>query len=538
MVVPAPDGELNPLVLAAARLAGVDEIYRVGGAQAVAALAYGTETIAPVAKIVGPGNAYVAAAKRLVFGTVGIDMIAGPSEVLVVADGDNDPDWIAADLLAQAEHDAAAQSILITDDARLRRRGGEPRSSASCTTLPRARDRRRRAGATSARSSSCAILDEAMPLVDRIAPEHLEIDGRRSRSARRRASAMPARSSSARYTPEAIGDYVGGLQPCAADRALGALLLGPRRARFHEAHLDPEVRPGPARARSGRRRSRSAEAEGLDAHARSVATATRPIMTRAGRQPSAIASSPYARRGIRSAVRLAGSEHERQVAIYDLIDENRFVPAGPRSAAPTARGSACKEPSSLCRDGRRERRPVFAHILSLTPFLASSRTIFSICESYFAAIRTAMPSQIEAIDMGRRGVHNEGAEILMARSKARSRSISRPPAASSRSFARYAGGVENRGGNIGYKIGRNRRRAPKSIVQGSRMAEEDIEFPGRNRSCPNATFRVKLENEHEIIAHTAGRMRKNRIRVLAGDKVLVEMTPYDLTKGRITYRFK
>ena len=117
MVVPSPRGELNPLVLAAAKLAGVEEIYRVGGAQSIAALAYGTETIKPVAKIVGPGNAYVAAAKRQVFGTVGIDSIAGPSEVLVIADKDNDPEWIAADLLAQAEHDTAAQSILMTDDA-------------------------------------------------------------------------------------------------------------------------------------------------------------------------------------------------------------------------------------------------------------------------------------------------------------------------------------------------------------------------------------------------------------------------------------
>ena len=117
MVVPTPDGKLNPLVLAAARIAGVDEIYRIGGAQAVGALAYGTETIRPVDKIVGPGNAYVAAAKRHVFGTVGIDMIAGPSEILVVADGANDPAWIAADLLSQAEHDTSAQSILITDDA-------------------------------------------------------------------------------------------------------------------------------------------------------------------------------------------------------------------------------------------------------------------------------------------------------------------------------------------------------------------------------------------------------------------------------------
>ena len=119
MVVPAPDGKLNPLVLAAARLAGIDEIYRIGGAQAVAALAYGTESIAPVAKIVGPGNAYVAAAKRLVFGKVGIDMIAGPSEVLILADKTGNAEWIAADLLAQAEHDVSAQSILITDNADL-----------------------------------------------------------------------------------------------------------------------------------------------------------------------------------------------------------------------------------------------------------------------------------------------------------------------------------------------------------------------------------------------------------------------------------
>src|SRR5215813_14819267 len=119
MAVPSPAGVMNPLVLAAAHLAGVSEIYRIGGAQAVAALAYGTESIAAVAKIVGPGNAYVAAAKRLVFGRVGIDMIAGPSEVLILADGSANPDWIAADLLAQAEHDTAAQSILITDDARL-----------------------------------------------------------------------------------------------------------------------------------------------------------------------------------------------------------------------------------------------------------------------------------------------------------------------------------------------------------------------------------------------------------------------------------
>src|SRR5499426_1563324 len=174
MVVPAPSGRLNPLVLAAAKLAGVDEIYRVGGAQAIAALAHGTETIRPVAKIVGPGNAYVAAAKRLVFGTVGIDMIAGPSEVLILADRDANADWIAADLLAQAEHDEAAQAILVTDDAAL---AAAVENAVECqlATLPRS------AVAASAWRDHGAILkvadlDEAIPLVDALAPEHLEIE--------------------------------------------------------------------------------------------------------------------------------------------------------------------------------------------------------------------------------------------------------------------------------------------------------------------------------------------------------------------------
>jgi len=173
MVVPAPDGKLSPLVLAAARLAGIDEIYRVGGAQAIAALAYGTETIAPVAKIVGPGNAYVAAAKRLVFGMVGIDMIAGPSEVLILADRSGNPDWIAADLLAQAEHDASAQSILITDDPDLAR-DVETAVDAQLKSLPRVR-----VAEASWRDFGVIIvvdgLAEAVPLVDTIAPEHLEI---------------------------------------------------------------------------------------------------------------------------------------------------------------------------------------------------------------------------------------------------------------------------------------------------------------------------------------------------------------------------
>jgi histidinol dehydrogenase len=207
MVTPAPDGKLNPLVLAAARLAGVDEIYRVGGAQAIAALAYGTETLVPVDKIVGPGNAYVAAAKRQVFGAVGIDMIAGPSEVLVIADADNDPDWIAADLLAQAEHDTAAQSILITDSQDLADQV-DAAVTRQLRTLPRATV----AGA-SWRDHGAIILVRsltgAMAIANRIAPEHIELA-----VAAPEALLVRLRNAGAvflgRYTPEVIGDYVAG----------------------------------------------------------------------------------------------------------------------------------------------------------------------------------------------------------------------------------------------------------------------------------------------------------------------------------------
>ncbi|MBX3494278.1 MAG: histidinol dehydrogenase, partial [Parvibaculum sp.] len=173
MVVPTPDGIVNPLVLAAAKIAGVDEVYRVGGAQAVAALAFGTATIGPVDKIVGPGNAWVAEAKRQVFGTVGIDMIAGPSEILVLADGQNDPEWIAADLLSQAEHDESAQSILITDDAAFAA-SVEQAVARQLQALPR------ETTATKSWADFGAIivvkdLAAAVPLIDRLAPEHLEI---------------------------------------------------------------------------------------------------------------------------------------------------------------------------------------------------------------------------------------------------------------------------------------------------------------------------------------------------------------------------
>jgi len=207
IVVPTPDGKANPLVLLAARLAGVDEIYRIGGAQAVAALAYGTETIAPVDKITGPGNAFVAAAKRRVFGKVGIDMIAGPSEILVIADKDNNPDWIALDLLSQAEHDESAQSILITDNAEF----GQAVAEAVDKRLETL-ERRAIAG-ISWRDFGAIItvsdLDMAAALSNRIAPEHLELcvadpDGLGDKITHAGAIFL------GQYTPEAIGDYVGG----------------------------------------------------------------------------------------------------------------------------------------------------------------------------------------------------------------------------------------------------------------------------------------------------------------------------------------
>jgi histidinol dehydrogenase len=267
MVVPAPDGKLSPLVLAAAKLAGVDEIYRVGGAQAVAALAYGTPTIAPVAKIVGPGNAYVAAAKRLVFGQVGIDMIAGPSEVLILADKTGNSDWIAADLLAQAEHDESAQSILITDDAALANNVGKA-VEAQLKTLKRA------AVAGKSWQDFGAIitvpkLDDAIALVDRLAPEHLEI-------AAENAEALVGKVRNAgaifigAHTPEAIGDYVAGSNH---------VLPTARSARFSSGLgvLDFMKRTsllkcGPEQLRAlGPAAIALGEAEGLTAHARSVA---------------------------------------------------------------------------------------------------------------------------------------------------------------------------------------------------------------------------------------------------------------------------
>lgn len=207
MVVPTPDGELNPLVLAAARLAGVTEIYRVGGAQAVAALAFGTENIKPVDKIVGPGNAYVAEAKRQVFGKVGIDSIAGPSEILVVADNKTDPRWIAADLLSQAEHDSVAQSILITDDP-VYARQVEDAVEDHLAGLAR-RDIALASWQDYGAVITVKSLDDAVALTDRLAPEHLELAVENPEAMRRKITNAGA-IFLGRYTPEAIGDYVAG----------------------------------------------------------------------------------------------------------------------------------------------------------------------------------------------------------------------------------------------------------------------------------------------------------------------------------------
>ena len=266
MVVPSPGGEMNPLVLAAAHLAGVSEIYRIGGAQAVAALAYGTQTVPAVAKIVGPGNAYVAAAKRQVFGTVGIDSIAGPSEVLVIADRNNDPEWLAADLLAQAEHDSAAQAILMTDDAGLAAQV-EAAVARQLAALPRGNI----AGASWETFGAVIViraLDEAVPLADRIAAEHVEIaTGEPEKLARRIRNAGAIFLG--KHTPEVIGDYVAGSNH---------VLPTARSARFSSglSVLDFMKRTsilkcGPEQLRAlGPAAMTLGKAEGLEAHARSV----------------------------------------------------------------------------------------------------------------------------------------------------------------------------------------------------------------------------------------------------------------------------
>ena len=377
---------LNPLVLAAARRAGVAEIYRVGGAQAVAALAYGTATIAPVDRIVGPGNAYVAEAKRQVFGRVGIDAIAGPSEVVVLADAANDPRRVAVDLLAQAEHDEAAQAILITDDAGVRRSRSPRRWTAELPTLPRAAI----AGASWQAHGAIIVVrdwDEAVGLVNRLAPEHLQLMLRDPAAVFARMRHAGAVFLGA-FCPEAVGDYVAGpnhvLPTGRTARFASGLSVFDflKRTTWVAADAAALARVGPAAVAL-------AEAEGLQAHARSIALRLTAPATWGGK---------------------SGVEARQALAPCDRLT----LPA-PRSCS-----------------------------------------------------------------------------------------------------------------------------AAKSTVERGLMSKEDmIEFSGTVMELlPNAMFRVKLDNEHCILAHTSGKMRKNRIRVLAGDRVNVEMTPYDLTKGRITFRFK
>lgn len=269
MVVPSPDGILNPLVLLAAQISGVDEVYRIGGAQAVAALAYGTDTIAPVDKITGPGNAFVAAAKRRVFGKVGIDMIAGPSEILVIADADNDPDWIALDLLSQAEHDESAQSILITTDAAFGRAVAQAVEK-RLETLQRAH-----IAGPSWRDFGAIItvpdLDVAAVLTDRIAPEHLELcvaDPHTLSEQITHAGAIFL----GQWTPEAIGDYVGGpnhvLPTARSARFSSGLSVLDFMKRTTLSHMTPQALRaiGPAAERLAT--SESLEAHGLSVTAR------------------------------------------------------------------------------------------------------------------------------------------------------------------------------------------------------------------------------------------------------------------------------
>ncbi len=269
ITVPTPDGIINPLVILAARIAGVDEIYRIGGAQAIAALAYGTRTIPAVDKITGPGNAFVAAAKRRVFGKVGIDMIAGPSEILVVADRHNDPDWIALDLLSQAEHDESAQSILITDDA------GFGRDVANAVAA-RLKTLERRAIAGKSWEDFGAIItvadmDQAVALSDRIAPEHLEVCTTDAEALSEKFTHAGAIFIGA-YTPEAIGDYIGGpnhvLPTARSARFSSGLSVMDFIKRTTLSRMTPDALAaiGPAAARLAK--SESLEAHGLSVLAR------------------------------------------------------------------------------------------------------------------------------------------------------------------------------------------------------------------------------------------------------------------------------
>ena len=267
MVTPASGGKITPLVLAAARRAGISEIYRIGGAQAVAALAYGTRLIAPVDKIVGPGNAYVAAAKREVFGQVGIDSIAGPSEILVIADGNNDPDWIAADLLSQAEHDASSQSILITDDAGFADKVAAAAERA-LAVLPR-KDIATRSWNDYGGIIVVGKLEEGAALSDRFAPEHLEIA-----TADPKALLAKVRHAGAiflgRHTPEAMGDYIAGPNHVLPTSRSARFSSGLSVLDFMKRTTLLSLNDKSIQA-LGPEAIALAEAEGLEAHARSIA---------------------------------------------------------------------------------------------------------------------------------------------------------------------------------------------------------------------------------------------------------------------------
>ncbi|MEM7670979.1 MAG: histidinol dehydrogenase [Pseudomonadota bacterium] len=266
MTAPTPGGDVNPLVLLAARLSGVDTVYRIGGAQAVAALAYGAGPIAPVDKITGPGNAWVAAAKRRVFGTVGIDMIAGPSEILVISDGGQDPDWIAADLMSQAEHDTSAQSILITDDA-----GFADEVVRSVDRILQRLERREIAGASWRDHGAIIVaetLEQAAALTNRIAPEHLElcVESPLSYSEQiRHAGAIFLGG----HTPEAIGDYVGGPNHVLPKARSARFSSGLSVLDFMKRTTLAQVPPA-SLAAIGPAAETLARSEGLEAHALSV----------------------------------------------------------------------------------------------------------------------------------------------------------------------------------------------------------------------------------------------------------------------------
>ncbi len=266
IVVPTPDGVANPAVLAAAKIAGVDEIYRVGGAQAIAALAYGTETIAAVDKITGPGNAYVAAAKRRVFGRVGIDMIAGPSEILVIADRDNEPDWIALDMLSQAEHDESAQALLITDDPAFGD-AVEAAIEARLETL----ERRAIAGASWRDFGAVIVvgdMDEAARLADRIAPEHLELCVAEAEMLADKITHAGAMFLGA-WTPEAIGDYVGGPNHVLPTARSARFSSGLNVLDFMKKTTMARMTPGALKA-TGPAAETLANSESLEAHGLSV----------------------------------------------------------------------------------------------------------------------------------------------------------------------------------------------------------------------------------------------------------------------------